>query len=378
MKRSYGTGSLYVRVDAGGVESWYGRWYVGTDRVKRRIGPKRETGKRNGLTRTQAEAELRRMIDQHEPVSQGGRLSVGEAGERLVTDLELRGRKASTLAAHESNLRAHLVPFFGETALGKIGVRDVEQFIAVSRGGSAPKSIRNYLGTLHSIFDFAGVRPNPVALARRPVAEDRDADIRFLTEREVEKLINATPDDELGRTDRALYLVAAMTGLRQGELFGLRWQDVDLKAKRVRVRRSFARRRGGRDAQFGKPKSKRSSRSVPMHDRVAAELREHHERTPFKAHDELVFPHPLTGSPLDGSKALVRLRRSLDAAGLRAVRFHDLRHTFGTRMAAVGVPMRTLQEWMGHRDIRTTMIYADYAPSDQELELVGRAFPGAQ
>jgi integrase len=56
------------------------------------------------------------------------------------------------------------------------------------------------------------------------------------------------------------------------------------------------------------------------------------------------------------------------------VRFHDLRHTFGTRMAATRVPMRTLQEWMGHRDIKTTQIYADYAPSAHERELADRAF----
>ena len=56
------------------------------------------------------------------------------------------------------------------------------------------------------------------------------------------------------------------------------------------------------------------------------------------------------------------------------MRFHDLRHTFGTRMAAAGVPLRTLQEWMGHRDFTTTLVYADYQPSSQEAELVERAF----
>ena len=69
---------------------------------------------------------------------------------------------------------------------------------------------------------------------------------------------------------------------------------------------------------------------------------------------------PHTGGPLDHSKVLKRFKDALDAAGVRRVRFHDLRHTFGTRMAAAGVPMRTLQEWIGHRDFKTTMIYADY------------------
>ena len=69
------------------------------------------------------------------------------------------------------------------------------------------------------------------------------------------------------------------------------------------------------------------------------------------------------------------MRAALKAAKLdTAHRFHDLSHTFGTRMAAAGVPMRTLQEWMGHRDLATTQIYADYAPSAQEAEMVRRGF----
>lgn len=69
-----------------------------------------------------------------------------------------------------------------------------------------------------------------------------------------------------------------------------------------------------------------------------------------------------------------RYKMALKAGGVREVRFNDLRHTFGTRMVAAGVPMRTLQGWMGHRDIKTTLIYADYAPSDRERAMVGAAF----
>jgi integrase len=71
---------------------------------------------------------------------------------------------------------------------------------------------------------------------------------------------------------------------------------------------------------------------------------------------------------------LKRFKVTAQRAGVGPVRFHDLRHTFGTHMAAQGVPMRMLQEWMGHRDFKTTLIYADNAPSAQERELVERAF----
>jgi integrase len=303
--------------------------------------------------------------------------SIEDAGERLVRSLEAQGRKASTLAAYESTLRTHLVPFFGERAITKITAEDVEAFVAACQAkGCAPKSIRNYLGALHAIFEFGKVRPNPVTVTRKPEAEDADPDIHFLTEEELEALLGAVPDDHLGSTDQALYLTAALTGLRQGELFGIRWRDVDWMAGRIRVRRSYARKRAGREAQFGRPKSKRSSRSVPMHDRVGQALERHYQASNYQRDDDLVFGHPHTGGPLDSSNVLVRFKDALRAAGIRAMRFHDLRHTFGTQMAAAGVPMRTLQEWMGHRDIKTTMIYADYQASEQEREMVERAFRG--
>jgi integrase len=85
-------------------------------------------------------------------------------------------------------------------------------------------------------------------------------------------------------------------------------------------------------------------------------------------------PRTHSGHPLDASKLRRRYKATLKRAGLRAIRFHDLRHTFGTHCAGAGVPLRTLQEWMGHRDFKTTLIYADYAPSAHEAELVERAF----
>ncbi|MGH2979835.1 MAG: tyrosine-type recombinase/integrase [Solirubrobacterales bacterium] len=87
----------------------------------------------------------------------------------------------------------------------------------------------------------------------------------------------------------------------------------------------------------------------------------------------LVFASPMTGQPLGRSRLIARFKDARDRAKLRNVRFHD-RHTFGTMMAAQGVPLRTLQEWMGHRDLSTTQIYADYAPSEREAEYVDRAF----
>ena len=112
-----------------------------------------------------------------------------------------------------------------------------------------------------------------------------------------------------------------------------------------------------------------------MADEVGAALERYFKACGEPADDELVFPDPRHGEPLDKAAVLRRMRKALAASGLdTAHRFHDLRHTFGTAMAAAGVPMRTLQEWMGHRDIETTQRYADYAPRTRDAELVGAAF----
>jgi integrase len=115
-----------------------------------------------------------------------------------------------------------------------------------------------------------------------------------------------------------------------------------------------------------------------MADEVGGELERLFKQTRWQGDDDLVFAHPATGEPLYKPGILRRMRKALAAARLdESHRFHDLRHTFGTRMAAAGVPMRTLQEWMGHRDLATTQRYSDYAPSAREAEMVAAAFARA-
>jgi len=182
----------------------------------------------------------------------------------------------------------------------------------------------------------------------------------------VQQAIAAAVEGPYQELDRALFLTAAMTGLRAGELVALRWLEV---AARVRVRQNHVL------GEFGTPKSKRSTRSVPMADAVGAALDRHHQASRWQGDDDLVFAHPATGEPLSKHQNLRRFRAALRGAGLDDSHvFHDLRHTFGTQMAAVGTPIRALQEWMGHRDITTTQRYADYAPSGRDAELIGAAF----
>ncbi len=380
-RRPYGSGSLYAR---GGV--WYGHWRGDSGRqVKRRVGPVRSQGSRDGLTRKQAEAELRKLISTVEPgpIVQGDALTIAELGRRYLADAEAPTRKRATVTAVESILRVWLEPYFAEQDVRKISEKDVRELMGMMRDGRrpgerakgdrrygrkvGPKSIRNYIGTLSARLAYAEQRRWIEANVARRVKlpqKPESSEIRFLDPVEARALAYAAVSGTYQAIDRALYLTAAMTGLRQGELVALRWMDVDWPAARIRVRQNYVL------GEFGTPKSRRSTRSVPMADEVAGELDRLSKAAGTPAGAALV-----SAGPLNKAAILRRYHRALKVAALdESHRFHDLRHTIGTRMAAAGVPMRTLQEWMGHRDIETTQRYADYAPSAHEAAFVEAAF----
>lgn len=375
-RRAHGTGTLYAHRQASGHEVWYGRWYLGGRRVNRRLGPKRRRGTGRGLNRTQAETELRRLMVRERPPTRGSTLPFSSVVELMLRELEELDRKPTTLDNYRSILRAHLLPRFGELAVDRVRKRDVEKFMAdLNEAGLAARTRSGIFKLLSQVFSFAVAHgwceENPCRLVRQPRVREC-SEIRFLNQQELDALIasvdvSAAP---FGSTDRAIFLSAAMTGMRQGELLALRWRDVDWQAKRIRVRRNYTR------GHWSTPKSRSGERAVPLSSKVEAELREHLRRSRFSGEDDLVFANPLSGEVLPHGPLVRRFKKALKAAGVRQVRFHDLRHTFGTRIAAAGVPMRALQAWMGHRDYRTTLIYADYEPGEQESDLVDAAFSG--
>lgn len=373
-KRSYGTGHLY---ETNG--SWYGRWRDPSGRQRnRKVGAVRTVGERDGLTKTQAEAKLRSMIEDESLLASSvvDRVTVAEAGDALVRRLKARGVKKSYLQTVESSIRVHLAvaPQFKGKDLAQLTEDHVERFIdAKLAAGLAPKTIRNLLGVLHSIFELGQRRKwcvaNPVKLAEGPKVRRNKTRIRFLTQEELEALVRVDfPEDALGSIEPTLYLVAAMTGLRQNELIALRWRHIDWLSQRIRVVEGYVR------GEFNDPKSEESARSVPLATRAAEELERLFQRSRFQADGDLVFAHPELGKPIDRSKLLKRFKNALKRAEVREVTFHELRHTFGTRCAAAGVPMRTIQEWMGHEDPDTTAIYAHYQPAAREVSLLDRAF----
>jgi integrase len=381
-RRAPGSGSLYVPKDKPGI--WYAKWSVNGTQIKRRIGPQRKPHTRDGMTRKDAETEMRRLMSEVKPTVQPGEGStIGDVGARYVKRLQLQGRKPATIVAVESVLKIWLVPFFGDKDVRRLRKEDVDDLISMMLTGRrpgprttgdrryghpvSPKTLHNYVGTLSALLTFAKV-PNVVHDVEDMPAIPEFQEIRFLDQIEVRTLAGAAVPGDYQQIDRALYLTAAMSGLREGELIALRWQDVDWEAQRIRVRQNYVL------GQFGTPKSRRSTRSVPMAREVWRQLDALSKAAGDPHGDMLVFADPFTGGPLDKAAILRRYRRALKAAMLPPRRFHDLRHTFGTHCAAQGVPMTTLKEWMGHRDIKTTERYADYAPSAREAAMIDAAF----
>jgi integrase len=374
-KRAYGSGALEIRIDKYGREVYYGRFRAGGRQTRRKLGLKRRAGDSGGLNKRDAERALQKLIDAEVTIiAVGDRVDLRTAADRYLEHLDqVMRRKATTLQDYEIILRKHLVPFFGGRTLDRIDTQLCSDYLVTKlRDGLAHKTVANHMTLLHGVFKFAMKKgwayANPVAAVDRPKDVEVDADIRFLTHEEVEALLRQATDPEWGHIDYPLWLLATTTGLRQGELLALRWMDIDWTAGVVRVRRNYTRK------TWGTPKSRRSSRAVPLIDRTAGALEQLHRQSQWTNDEDLVFAHPALGTVLDPSKLRKRFKRALRAAGLRDLRFHDLRHTFGTHAAAAGVPLRTLQEWMGHRDFKTTLIYADYAPRSEERQMMERAF----
>jgi len=230
--------------------------------------------------------------------------------------------------------------------------------------GLSNRSKNKLLIQMHGVFRRAqivwGLPANPLArVEKHPMRAS--GDIQVFSPEEVWALVRAAASEQ----DGALFLTAAFTGLRMGELLALRWRDVDFAGATIRVRASYA------GSALTTPKSGKV-RAVPLAPDVASALAQLGRREHWLGEDDLVFAGE-AGSYLDGSALRRRYKTALGAAALRPLRFHDLRHTFGTRMIAKA-DIRRVQEWMGHADIQTTMRYLHYAPHAEDAALVAEAF----
>jgi integrase len=299
-----------------------------------------------------------------------------------------RDWSASTRVDYRSMLDAHLLPTFGAQPPEKITAKEIEAWRdGLTEDGTRTRRTANKLLTaLHGVLahgvEYHALHANPAARVRR-LRESNDARrFDFYSPEEIALLVATaakgthrkrqavTPTEKTlqaseDKQDAALFLTAALSGLRRSELLALRWEDIDFQQASIRVYEAFSAK------QAGTPKS-RKSRVIPMVAKVADTLtdlktREHHT-TPR----DLVFTNR-DGTPLDGSALRRRYIATLKEAGLRRLRFHDLRHTFGSLAINVASIVQ-VQAWMGHADINTTMRYLHHKSHKNDAQLLATAF----
>jgi integrase len=225
--------------------------------------------------------------------------------------------------------------------------------------------------------------------ARGPPHEAQPGPLAFYSPEQVESLARALAsgahrdpsrpaldDDEMAardcddRQDAELVRLAAYAGLRRGELVALRWRDVDFAGRKLIVRRALS-----GDTEVRSTKSRRA-REVPLPDQAAAALDRMSHRGEFTGPDDYVFASR-PGRRLDPSALRRRFERARDAAGLDPLRFHDLRHTYGSLLVAGGVDLASVKAAMGHSRITTTERYLHARPARELADRFTRALGGA-
>jgi integrase len=361
--------------------AWYAKYRTPSGRqVKKKLGPAwsgRGRPPAGYFTKRLAEDWLHDTLEEARfatapGIAWSGATFADAAAEYLRFAEQDRGCKPTTIRNYRNAINVHLLPVFGSLALEEVTVREIERWRAGMSSARQARALsnktkNNLLVLMHAIFRRAvklyGLPVNPVANVDR-FRVRTSGDIQVFSPEEVWALVRAAASE----VDAAIFLTAAFTGLRRGEVLALRWRDVDFAGSTIRVRASYA---AGR---LTTPKSGKV-RAVPMAPDVATALARLGTRERFTGEDDFVFAGA-AGLPLDGDALSSRYRKALETGGLRNLRFHDLRHTFGTRMIAKA-DIRRVQEWMGHADIQTTMKYLHYAPREEDAELVAQAFARA-
>ena len=318
-----------------------------------------------GLANTKAACEealrrkLRELLDGDKPkVSNAATPTVREF---LKTYLEHSAinNKPSTHETKIGQFDRHILPELETYRLGEIGFAQFEDLKAAMRTKRkvwigdrcvtvkplGPKSINNVMSILHDMLDVAKRREIIQSVPDVEWLEVGEQDFDFLTFDEAKALLKAS-DGEWA----TMIAVGLRCGLRQGELIGLQWPDIDLKSGLLRVKRTVYRGR------VGSPKGGKW-RDVPLSDDAIKALKAHrHLRS------EWVFCK-LDGKRLTANQCRKPLARIVERAKLRHIGWHVLRHTFASHLAMRGVPLRHIQELMGHSTIAMTERYAHLTPA---------------
>jgi integrase len=273
----------------------------------------------------------------------------------------------------------HIIPVLGHYRLPELQPHHVEALMRdLLKSGLSPKTIKNVHGVLRRALNIAEQRGYVLRNVARLVTPPRVESevVEPLTVSEMQAFLAHARNDRLG----TLFVTAIVTGARQGELLGLRWDDLDLDGATLSIRRTLHRRGGV--FEFGEVKTRASRRTLALPDDLVAELRAHHDRQRWErgragalwesdAWGDLVFATEV-GGPLAGYAATKRFQRLLAVAGVRHVRFHDLRHGTATYLLSQGVDLKTVSTILGHAQIHITANLYAHVQHDLKREAAAR------
>jgi integrase len=361
-KRGNGEGTIYQRPDG----TWCSQITVYVDGRRKRPTlygkTRREVDKQ--LTRAKANREDGLTFD-------AGNLKLGEYLDRWLTDSVRDTVRQRTYERYEQMVHVHIKPTLGHVKVKALNAAHVRGLYREKLdAGLAPRTVRYVHTTLNKALKDAladGLIPRNVASAVRPPKLTKK-EIRPLSPKEASLFLEAAR----GERFEALYVVAITAGLREGELLGLKWEDTNLEAGTLAVRRTLSEARSGR---FFEPPKNGKGRSIRLTARAIDVLKQHkasqnEERLRLGTlwHDgDLVFPS-LTGTPMNAKNLTSRSFKPLvEQVGLpRTVRFHDLRHTCATLLLGKGVHPKIVQELLGHATIAITLdTYSHVLPNMQ-------------
>ena len=347
-KRANGEGNIRKRKDG----RWEGRYTAGHD-----LG----TGKaiyKNVLGKTQAEvkAKLKAAIQEAQPLdlSKAGKYTVGEWMEAWFEDYAKIKVRPSSHQTYRGYIDNHIRPNIGDIPLEKLSSLDLQKFykMLLTKGrvdrleakgqpkGLSAKTVRNIHQILSSALKLAQeqriILTNPAERCALPKVEHRE--MQTLPVEQLQSFLREAKDSGVFE----LYYLELATGLRRGELLGLKWEDIDLERGDLRVRRQIARING--EVVEAPLKTKNAYRTLPLAEDTIDVLEAQRKKT---GDSPWVFPSP-TGGPISPDSVLHMLHRVLKRAGLPRVRFHDLRHTFATLALQNGVDVKTVSGMLGH------------------------------
>ncbi len=325
-----------------------------------------------GRTREDAIRKMRaalRSVDEGLPIVDG-RTTLGDFLDRWLKDSVKPRLRPRTYSSYEMHVRVHLKPALGNIPLLQLQPAHVQQFLNSKLScGLSPASIARIRATLRAALNQAlrwgEVHRNVATLVDTPRQAQHEVDPLSPDQ------ARAFLDHISGHRWYPLYTLALLTGLRQGELLGLRWNDIDLQEGTLTVRHALQRIEGRR--RLVEPKTAQSRRTIVLASTAVAALcrqRDWQEARRAAMGDSwqetgFVFS-TRQGTPLDGSEVTRQFQKLLSAAGLPRKRFHDLRHSCATFLIAEGVSPRDIMAILGHSGIAVTMnTYAHVLPETQ-------------